>query len=80
MKHNTDLLNSINILEVAEKLNIEFNRNNKALCFIHNEVQPSLSFEPKRNMWYCFGCGVGGNVAKRGSQRRRRSLCLQNAH
>ena len=26
MKHNTDLLNSINILEVAEKLNIEFNK------------------------------------------------------
>lgn len=74
MKHNTDLLNSINILEVAEKLNIEFNRNNKALCFIHNEAQPSLSFEPKRNMWYCFGCGVGGNVIKLVQEKNKMSF------
>ena len=74
MKHDTDLLNSINILEVARKLNIEFNRNNKALCFIHNENQPSLSFEIKRNMWHCFGCGVGGNAIRLVQEKNKMSF------
>lgn len=31
-------------------------------CPIHEEKTPSFSVTPSMNMWYCFGCGAGGNV------------------
>jgi DNA primase len=36
--------------------------NHFALCPFHNEKSPSFSVNADKQIFYCFGCGVGGNV------------------
>ena len=39
----------------------KLNRSLKALCPFHIERYPSLSVQPKKQRWHCFGCGRGGD-------------------
>ncbi len=57
-----DRLDNLSCEEVAEKLGISVQRH-KALCFMHDDHNPSLSFYGKgRNRWKCFVCDKGGNA------------------
>jgi DNA primase len=38
--------------------------NLKGLCPFHDEKSPSLSVSPARSLFYCFGCGAGGDVIR----------------
>ena len=37
-------------------------KNLKGLCPFHNEKTPSFTVYPENGSFYCFGCGVGGDV------------------
>jgi DNA primase len=39
-------------------------RNHVARCPFHNEKTPSFSVSEEKQIFYCFGCGVGGDVIR----------------
>ena len=55
-----DRLKELNIEEVADKLGIVVKRH-KAVCFMHDDHEPSLKFSPSKNMFFCFVCDRGGD-------------------
>ncbi|MEI7999350.1 MAG: CHC2 zinc finger domain-containing protein, partial [Candidatus Omnitrophota bacterium] len=40
----------------------KYGSNFKALCPFHHEKTPSFVVNPDKQIFHCFGCGVGGNV------------------
>ncbi|WP_044173207.1 CHC2 zinc finger domain-containing protein [Flectobacillus major] len=55
-----DELSQVSILQVAQDLGLEVNRN-RMVCPFHDENTPSLVLYPHTNSFYCFGCAKTGN-------------------
>jgi DNA primase len=54
-------------LDIADVISdyVELKRadqNYKGLCPFHSEKTPSFMVSPDKQIFHCFGCGVGGNV------------------
>ena len=57
---------SVDILDVAASITKLEKRGNRywGLCPFHKEKTPSFSLDPTRGLFYCFGCGVGGDAIR----------------
>lgn len=55
---------AVNLVELFEGVTTvrKVRGNFKALCPFHSEKTPSLSIDPARGLYHCFGCGVGGDI------------------
>ena len=68
MRYSDEILdevkNSNDIVEViSQYIHLKRSgRNYFGLCPFHNEKSPSFSVSPDKQIFHCFGCGVGGNV------------------
>lgn len=54
-------LRDLPIEGVAERLGLQVSRH-KCLCPFHNDSNPSLSFNVRKNTFHCFVCGASGNT------------------
>ena len=68
VRYSDEILNEIresnDIVEVISQY-VHLKRSGKnyfGLCPFHNEKSPSFSVSPDKQIFHCFGCGVGGNV------------------
>ena len=68
MRYSDDIIEEVrarnNIVDVVSEY-VRLQRKGSSyfgLCPFHNEKSPSFSVSPSKQMFYCFGCGVGGNV------------------
>ena len=59
-----EIINSNDIVDVISQYVIlkRSGRNFFGLCPFHKEKTPSFSVSPDKQIFHCFGCGVGGNV------------------
>lgn len=59
-----EIAQRINIVDVVGRYVELHQKGNEyfGLCPFHAEITPSFSVTPATGKFYCFGCGVGGNV------------------
>ena len=59
-----DIKNAADIVDVvSEVVHLKkTGRNFVGLCPFHSEKTPSFTVSPEKQIFYCFGCGAGGNV------------------
>lgn len=61
-----ELKSQISLSRLVESYGITLKRRGKedlaGLCPFHKETTPSFVVTPSKNLWHCFGCGLGGSV------------------
>ena len=57
----------VDLAALVKSKGIDLKKNGKSyfgLCPFHDDTNPSLSVNPNKNLWQCFGCGAGGDVIR----------------
>jgi len=57
----------IDLVALVKAKGIELKKNGKGwfgLCPFHADKTPSLSINPTKNLWQCFGCGAAGDTIR----------------
>ncbi len=57
----------IDLVALVQAKGIELKKNGKGwfgLCPFHADKTPSLSINPTKNLWQCFGCGASGDTIR----------------
>lgn len=68
MRYSDELLDEIksknDIIDIVSQYVVlkRSGRNYMGLCPFHKEKSPSFCVSPDKQIFHCFGCGVGGNV------------------
>jgi DNA primase catalytic core len=60
-----EIKRSIDLKGLVESRGIKLKKNGKSLvglCPFHEDHNPSLSVNPDKNLWQCFGCGKAGDA------------------
>ncbi len=60
LKNNLDIVEVISSFIPLKKTGANF----KACCPFHGEKTPSFVVSPSKQIYHCFGCGVGGDALK----------------
>lgn len=65
--HNDIVDNVVDKTDIVEVISAKIplkktGRNYKAVCPFHGEKTPSFVVSPDKQIFHCFGCGIGGNV------------------
>ncbi len=61
LQHIRDTVDIVDVVSRYVTLS-KTGQNYRGLCPFHNEKTPSFTVTPTRQMFYCFGCGTGGDV------------------
>ncbi len=57
---------AVDIVDIASEYTklTKAGRRHKGLCPLHKEKTPSFSVDPDQGLFYCFGCGQGGDAIR----------------
>lgn len=62
MSEYDDIREAVSMPDLCQRYGLEIDRSGYICCPFHNEKTPSLKVYPGTKGYYCFGCGVGGDV------------------
>ncbi len=60
----SEIKNAADIVDIVSEAVLlkKTGKNFSGLCPFHTEKTPSFTVSPDKQIFYCFGCGTGGNV------------------